>query len=102
MSNNVVKYECAVDADNIVAVDMHVHLEVDSCGHKSMPADIMAASSKYFKTAERTPSADAIADIYREHKMAAVVSPSMRGPKWGICRTRLMIWWQAVPATMTC
>ncbi|AGN17953.1 hypothetical protein J433_06910 [Corynebacterium glutamicum MT] len=73
MSNNVVKYECAVDADNIVAVDMHVHLEVDSCGHESMPADIMEASSKYFKAAERTPSADAIADIYREHKMAAVV-----------------------------
>lgn len=66
-------YTCAVDVDAISAVDMHVHLEVDDHGHQSMPDDIMEASSKYFKAAERTPSIDSIAETYRGLGMAAVV-----------------------------
>ena len=73
MGEQSVKYECAVNVGDIVAVDMHVHLEVDNCGHQSMPEDIMEASSKYFKAEERTPSVDSIAAQYRERKMAAVV-----------------------------
>lgn len=73
MVDKIIKYECGVDADAITAVDMHVHLEVDSCGHQSLPADIMEASSKYFKADERTPSVDTIAQLYRSQKMAAVV-----------------------------
>ena len=68
-----VRYECAVEVAAIEAVDMHVHLEVDSCGHKALPEDFFEASAKYFKAEERTPSIDRIAEIYREHRMAAVV-----------------------------
>lgn len=67
------RYTCAVDVDAITAVDMHVHLEVDDHGHVAMPDDIMEASSTYFKAAERTPSIDRIAEIYRGQQMAAVV-----------------------------
>ena len=73
MTKAPVRYECAVDVDAITAVDMHVHLEIDDCGHQSMPDDIMEASSKYFKAAERTPSIDSIAQTYRDAGMAAVV-----------------------------
>ncbi|QCU77078.1 amidohydrolase [Citricoccus sp. SGAir0253] len=73
MGQTPVRYECAVDVDAITAVDMHVHLEVDDCGHVAMPDDIMEASAKYFKAAERTPSIDSIAETYRAHRMAAVV-----------------------------
>ena len=73
MGQTPVRYECAVDVDAITAVDMHVHLEVDDCGHVAMPDDIMDASAKYFKAAERTPSIDSIAETYRGHGMAAVV-----------------------------
>jgi uncharacterized protein len=73
MAEPTVRYECAVDVDAITAVDMHVHLEIDGHGHQSMPDDIMEASSKYFKAAERTPSIDSIAKTYRDQKMAAVV-----------------------------
>ena len=68
-----VRYECAVDVEAVSAVDMHVHLEVDDHGHAAMPDDIMEASTKYFKSAERTPSIDRIAEIYREQGIAAVV-----------------------------
>src|SRR5699024_5673526 len=54
-------------------VDMHVHLEIDSTGHKSLLEEFYEASSKYFKTGERTPTVDRIAEIYRAQKMAAVV-----------------------------
>ncbi|MDK6259376.1 amidohydrolase family protein [Corynebacterium frankenforstense] len=68
-----VVYRSSVDFGSIDAIDMHVHLEVDSCGHKALPEDFFEASAKYFKTGERTPSIDAIAEIYRERNMAAVV-----------------------------
>jgi uncharacterized protein len=68
-----VRYECAVDAGKVSAIDMHVHLEVDGHGHQAMPQDLFDASAKYFKAEERTPSLDRIAEVYREQGMAAVV-----------------------------
>ncbi|TLK54026.1 amidohydrolase family protein [Glutamicibacter sp. V16R2B1] len=67
------RYELGIDFDAVEAVDMHVHLEIDECGHKAMPEVFFEASAKYFKSEERTPSIDRIAEVYREHKMAAVV-----------------------------
>lgn len=67
------KYELGVDFDKVEAIDMHVHLEIDECGHKAMPEDFFEASAKYFKSEERTPSIDRIAEVYREYNMAAVV-----------------------------
>lgn len=68
-----IKYESRIDLASITAIDMHVHLEVDTCGHKAMPEDLFEASAAYFKSAERTPSVDRIAEVYREAKMAAVL-----------------------------
>ncbi|MEV7605710.1 amidohydrolase family protein [Paenarthrobacter sp. NPDC089322] len=69
----VIRYEPGIDVGSLAAIDMHVHLEVDSCGHKAMPQDFFDASSNYFRAQERTPSVDRIAEIYRARSMAAVL-----------------------------
>ncbi|HXD28671.1 MAG TPA: amidohydrolase family protein [Arthrobacter sp.] len=66
-------YEPAVDVGAVSAIDMHVHLEEDSHGHRAMPEDLFEASAAYFKSTERTPSIDRIAEVYRAAGMAAVV-----------------------------
>ena len=68
------RYEYGIDFDEIDAIDIHTHVEIDGCGHRSLDDELMAASEKYFKSGEeRTPSIDAIADHYRARNMAAVV-----------------------------
>ncbi|WP_371112976.1 4-hydroxyphenyl-beta-ketoacyl-CoA hydrolase [Rhodococcus sp. JVH1] len=68
------RYEYGIDFDKIDAIDIHTHVEIDGCGHRSLDDELMAASEKYFKSGEeRTPSIDAIADHYRARNMAAVV-----------------------------
>lgn len=67
------RYESAIDFASVAAIDMHVHLEIDEGGHKAMPEEFFEASAKYFKSEERTPSIDRIAEVYRELNMAAVV-----------------------------
>ncbi len=58
---------------SLTAIDMHVHVEIDSCGHVSLSDELMDASAAYFKAGERTPTIDQIADVYRSRSMAAVV-----------------------------
>jgi len=67
------RYELGIDVEKVDAIDMHVHLEVDSCGHASLPAALTEASAKYFKAEDRSPSLEKIADTYRGLNMAAVV-----------------------------
>ena len=68
------RYEYGVDFDAIEAIDIHTHVEIDGCGHRSMDDELMAASEKYFKSGEeRTPTIESIAAHYRERNMAAVV-----------------------------
>src|SRR5699024_7510585 len=67
------KYESNIDVEKISALDMHVHIEMDEQGHKPMPEVFYEASAKYFKSEDRTPSIDRIADTYRDLGMAAVV-----------------------------
>lgn len=68
------RYEYGIDFDAISALDVHTHVEIDSCGHRSLDDELMSASEKYFKSgAERTPSLDSIAEHYRERGMAAIV-----------------------------
>lgn len=69
----VKRYECHVDPTAIDAFDIHVHVEIGADGHASLPADLAAAASKYFKADSPRPDIDAIADYYRERRMAAVV-----------------------------
>ena len=66
-------YELGVDVTQLKAIDMHVHVEVDAKGHQSLPPDLFAAASKYFRTDGPRPDIDGIADYYRERSMAAVV-----------------------------
>lgn len=68
------EYEYGIDFDGLAAIDVHTHVEIDSCGHRSLDDELMAASEKYFKSgAERTPALDTIAEHYRERNMAAIV-----------------------------
>jgi predicted TIM-barrel fold metal-dependent hydrolase len=63
-----------VNVDDLIAIDIHVHAEVSADGHPSLPARLMAASGRYFRTdGERTPTIDQIADHYRQRRMGAVV-----------------------------
>lgn len=66
-------YELRVDADAVRAIDMHVHVEVDSQGRRSLPEDLHQAASKYFKVGDARIDIDGIADHYRARSMAAVV-----------------------------
>lgn len=67
------RYEPNLDVAALDAIDMHVHVEVDSHGHASLPQALTDASGKYFKSEDRTPSLDSIAETYRGLNMAAVV-----------------------------
>jgi len=62
-----------VNIDDLVAIDVHVHVEAGSGGHVSLPDDLLAGSAQYFKTEKRTATVPEIADYYRERRMAAVV-----------------------------
>ena len=64
-----------MNVDDLVAIDMHAHAEISAAGHRSLPAELLAASASYFKLgdADRTPTVPAIAAYYRERRMAAVV-----------------------------
>ena len=70
---SVATYTSNIDVSAISAVDVHVHIEMDDQGHKPMPEVFYEASAKYFKSEDRTPSIDKIAETYRELGMAAVV-----------------------------
>ena len=62
-----------LDPTALVAIDVHVHVEVDDDGHPSLGGELMEASAQYFKAGHRTPTVDEIAQTYRERSMAAVV-----------------------------
>jgi uncharacterized protein len=63
-----------VNVDDLVAIDVHVHAEIAGDGHRSLPDHLMSGSARYFKSeGERTPTIEAIADHYRQRRMAAVV-----------------------------
>ncbi len=55
-------------ADDLVAIDVHVHLE-----HEAKPTDTDDAARKYFGDNVAAGGAQALADYYRSRKMACVV-----------------------------
>jgi predicted TIM-barrel fold metal-dependent hydrolase len=65
-------YRSTIDVTAIDALDVHVHIEVDADGRAALPPALNEAASKYFTSDDR-PTIDAIADLYRELRMAAVV-----------------------------
>jgi predicted TIM-barrel fold metal-dependent hydrolase len=62
-----------IDLDAVAAIDVHVHVEQDLHGHKSMDDELLAAASKYFKGEPYHPTVPQIAEDYRSKNMAAVV-----------------------------
>lgn len=64
----------ALDVDDVVAIDMHVHVEQDAHGCFSLDQELLDASARYFKAEdERTPTVEHLADYYRARNMLAVV-----------------------------
>ncbi|HEV2778701.1 MAG TPA: amidohydrolase family protein [Actinophytocola sp.] len=64
-----------MNVDDLVAIDVHAHVEISADSHPSLPAHLMAGSAAYFNVADdgRTPGVPEIAAYYRERRMAAVV-----------------------------
>jgi len=63
-----------IDVSSLVAIDMHVHVEQDSRGCRSLDQELLDASAKYFKsTADRSPTVERLAEHYRSLSMAAVI-----------------------------
>ena len=57
-----------MNVDELVAIDVHVHLE-----HEDKPTETDAAAKKYFGSNVAAQGAQALADYYRSRKMACVV-----------------------------
>ncbi|HZO37318.1 MAG TPA: amidohydrolase family protein [Solirubrobacteraceae bacterium] len=63
-----------VDVDSIVAIDVHTHAERnDDLPPDPVTDELHAAAARYFGGSPPTPSAQEVADYYRERKMAAVI-----------------------------
>jgi len=67
------RYEPAIDLSAITGIDMHVHVQSDSSGRRSLPQDLLDAMDAYFGHANRDLTVDELADYYRERGLAAVV-----------------------------
>jgi predicted TIM-barrel fold metal-dependent hydrolase len=63
----------ALNIDDLVAIDVHVHVEQDLHGHLSMDDELLTAAAKYFKGEPHHPTVPEIAEHYRAQKMAAVI-----------------------------
>jgi predicted TIM-barrel fold metal-dependent hydrolase len=62
-----------LDLDAIRAIDVHVHVSIDSTGRTASPPALTEALARYFKSTEKPRDVDATAAYYRERQMAAVV-----------------------------
>jgi hypothetical protein len=62
-----------MNADDLVAIDVHAHVEISASGHRSLPDHLQAAAEGYFGGGLGTPAVPEIAAYYRERRMAAVV-----------------------------
>jgi uncharacterized protein len=64
----------SIDLDKIVAIDVHTHAERNS-GQPQDPVtiEILAAAGRYFGGSPPQPTAQDVADYYRERNMLAVV-----------------------------
>lgn len=62
-----------LDPGEIVAIDVHVHVETGPSGDDHLSPELREAASRYFRGNETLPSIDDIADHYRSRKIMAVV-----------------------------
>jgi hypothetical protein len=59
--------------DDIVAIDVHTHAERSLAGGDSLPAELREAAGRYFRGELARPTAQEVADYYRERRMMAVI-----------------------------
>ena len=59
--------------DEVVAIDVHTHVEMSDAGNDSLPDDLKEAVVKHFRGEAARPTTQDLADYYRERKMMAVV-----------------------------
>ena len=63
-----------IDLESLVAIDVHVHAErVENRPQDPVTSEFLAAASKYFGAHPAQPSAQDVADYYRERNIVAVV-----------------------------
>src|SRR3954454_19255735 len=62
-----------LDLDELVAIDVHVHVHADLHGHLALDDELNAAAARYFKGDPYDPTVPDIAADYRAKKMAAVI-----------------------------
>jgi len=64
----------SVDLAKVVAIDVHTHAERnDSAPQDPVTGELLAAAAKYFGATPRQPTAQEVADYYRQRSMLAVV-----------------------------
>jgi uncharacterized protein len=61
--------------DDVVAIDVHTHAERARAGHDSLPAPLVEAAARHFRGELPRPTAQEVADYYRERRMMAVIFP---------------------------
>lgn len=57
----------------LAAIDVHTHAECSRHGHDSLPATLREAARRYFRGDVPVPTAQDVADHYRERNMMAVI-----------------------------
>jgi predicted TIM-barrel fold metal-dependent hydrolase len=63
-----------IDLDSIVAIDVHTHAHRKAGGTEDpVTTDVLAAAASYFGGSPPQPTAQEVADYYRERQMVAVV-----------------------------
>ncbi|HEX9035136.1 MAG TPA: amidohydrolase family protein [Streptosporangiaceae bacterium] len=62
-----------MNVQELVAIDVHAHVEISAAGHPSLSPEFETAKGAYFKAAGPPPTIPQMADYYRERHMAAVV-----------------------------
>ncbi len=64
----------SLDLDKIVAIDVHTHAEASASQPQDpVTGEFLAAAARYFGGDPHQPTAQAVADYYRERNMAAVI-----------------------------
>jgi uncharacterized protein len=63
----------SLEFDEVVAIDVHVHVEVGPDGEDHLSPELRGAAARYFRGEPHLPGVDEIAGYYRGLKMMAVV-----------------------------
>jgi len=59
--------------EDVVAIDVHAHVEMSKAGGDSLPDELRDAAVRHFRGQSARPTVDELASFYRERRMMAVV-----------------------------